>query len=395
MKILTINVLYPPLIGGGAEIIMQHLCKELKKRGHEINVLTFSDKKRTEEYIEGVKVYRERIPNIYLPYFHNKQKPSFIKRRLWHLIDIYNPFSKKIVKKYMKEIKPEIVICHNIYGWSPSIWLSVYKKGIPLIQFLHDQYLLCPINMFKNNIVCQNRCITCSIMRYPHKVLSNKVTAVVGCSQFILNKLLSYGYFKTTLIKRVIYNSRKIDTGSGTPRKLNKNIHIGFIGSIEPNKGIEVLLRAFSRIETPNIWLFIAGSGNLNYVNYLKKKYKNSNLLWEGWTKPEEFFKKIDFLVVPSIWEESFGIVIIESFAFGIPVIGSRIGGTPEIIEENLNGLLFEPGNYEELAEKILKMSGNIIEWKKKYKVIQKSAAKFLDYNSWINEWEELINEVR
>jgi len=383
-------------VGGGAEVIIENINQGLKERGHEINVLTFTDKEPTEEEIEGIKVYRERIPNLYLPYFHNKQMPSpSLLIRLWHFIDVYNPFSKKIVEKYLKKFKPEVVICHNIAGWSSSVWPSVYEKGTPLIQVLHDQNLLCPSGMFRNNKVCQKRCIPCSIMRYPYKVLSNKVTAVVGVSKFILKKLLSYGYFKSTPIKRVIYNSTKIATEEAAPRKVDKNVHIGFIGYIAPHKGIEVLLQAYSKIKSSKIRLYAAGSGDVDYVNYLKTKYKNPNLIWMGWVKAEEFFKEIDLLVVPSTLEESLGVVVLEASAYGIPVIGSKIGGIPEMMEEDVNGLLFEPGNYEELAKKVLEMSDNIEEWKKKYKEIRKSAERFLDYNRWIDEWDELLSEVK
>jgi len=392
-KILAINVLYYPLVGGGAEITIKNLYEGLAEREYEINVLTFTDNKQVYEEINRVKVFREKIPNLYLPLFINKKKPSILIRRLWHLIDVYNPLSRKLVENYIDKIKPDIIISHNIPGFSPSIWSAAYSKGIPLVQVLHDLYLLCPTNMFKENRICKERCIKCSLARLPHKILSNKVSAVVGISKFILNKALTYGYFLNTPIKTVIYNSRNIKISETKPRKFDGNVHFGFIGNIAPNKGLEVLLKAYMKIKNRNTRLYIAGSGEIKYVNYLKSKYKDNSIIWLGWIKPGEFFQIVDFTVVPSIWYEALGMVVVESLAYGIPVIASNIGGIPEMVEENVNGLLFEPGNDEDLANKLVLVSEKITFWKEKAEIIKKRAKKFIDFDSWLDKWEELVSK--
>ncbi len=395
MKILSVNVLYYPLIGGGAEITIQNIYEGLSARGHNVNVLTFTDKETSQDNINGIKVYREQIPNLYLPYFREKKRPNTLKRRLWHLVDIYNPFSKKILEKYIKKINPDVITFHNIPGFSPSVWNVSNAKKIPMVQVLHDLYMLCPTNMFKNNQACKDRCTICKVMRVPHRALSNKLTAVVGVSKFILDKYMSYGYFKDVPFKKVIYNSRNYKKNSDIKtREYDGNIHFGFIGNIAPNKGLETILKAYLKVKSNNIKLFIAGSGESSYVEYLKNKYKDESIVWLGWVKQDEFFEKVDFTVVPSIGYESFGTVIVESFSFGIPVIGSNIGGIPEIIKKGGNGLLFEPGNVDDLAYKLSEVSKNIKHWKNKYLEIKKSAEGFLDYNSWINKWEELLDRV-
>ncbi len=394
MNILAVNVLYHPHIGGGAEITIKNLYEGLLERGHVINVLTFNDTSITSENINGVIVHREKIPNVYLPYFIGKKRPNFLKRRLWHLIDIYNIAGKKLIEKYIDIIKPDIVIFHNIPGFSPSVWELPKSKGIPSVQVLHDLYLLCPRNMFKNNKVCIDRCTTCKLMRIPHKNLSNKLSAVVGVSNFIINKYLQYGYFEKVKIREVIYNSRKFKPFEQKRNKLRKydgTISFGFIGNIAPNKGLEVLLKAYKKIKNKHTRLVIAGSGNIGYVEYLKKNYSDDSIIWLGWVNQDDFFSKVDFTVVPSIWYEALGMIVVESFSYGIPVIGSRIGGIPEMVEENNNGILFEPGNYNELAEKLEDVAKNIIFWKENSDNIIKSAQKFLDYKRWIDKWEELL----
>ncbi len=392
MRILFINVLYAPFIGGGAEIILKSLVEGAHDLGHEVKVLSFWDKDDREEIIDGIPVYRAKIPNVYLPY--GKIRQPFLKRRLWHILDIYNPLSKKIVLKQIRDFKPDIISIHNTQGWSCSIWDAVLESNVPAIQVLHDLYLLCPTNMFKNNVICKKQCLTCKLMRLPYKSKSNNIKAVVGVSNFILNKLLSYGYFKDVPIKKVIYNSRKLSNFIVERRTDSKHINFGFIGTLAPNKGIEVLLRAYHKIKKPNYKLFVAGAGKQDYEEYLKSKYKDDSIIFMGRVEPMDFFEKVDVTIVPSIWYEPLGMVVVESFAFGIPVIGSNIGGIPEMIINGVNGMLFDPYKEGDLEEKLLKFEDNISDWKNKSEIIKQSAQKFLDYEGWLNQWEELYKLV-
>ncbi len=392
MRILFINVLYAPFIGGGAEITLKNLVEGTYDLGHEVKVLSFWDKDDKEEVIDGIPVYRAKIPNVYLPY--GKIRQPFLKRRLWHILDIYNPISKKIVLKQIADFKPDIISIHNTQGWSCSIWDAVSESNVPAIQILHDLYLLCPTNMFKNNVICKEQCLTCKIMRFPCKSKSNQLKAVVGVSNFILDKYLSYGYFKNVPIKKVIYNSRKLDSTIVERKTDPRYINFGFIGTLAPNKGIEVLLRAYHKIKKPNYKLFVAGAGKQDYEEYLKSKYKDDSIIFMGKVEPKYFFEKVDVTIVPSIWYEALGMVVVESFAFGIPVIGSNIGGIPEMITEGVNGMLFDPYKEGDLEEKLLKFEDNISDWKNKSEIIKQSAQKFLDYKGWLNQWEELYKLV-
>jgi glycosyltransferase involved in cell wall biosynthesis len=89
---------------------------------------------------------------------------------------------------------------------------------------------------------------------------------------------------------------------------------------------------------------------------YMAEYAVPSNVRFNGWMNSSElpeFYKKARFIVVPSLWYEPFGLVTVEAMGHGLPVIASRRGGLPEIVEDGVTGLLFEPGNAEDLAEKI------------------------------------------
>ena len=392
MKILHVNVMYYPYIGGGAEIILKDLVEGLAKRGYTVKVLSFWDKEDKEEVINGVYIYRAKIPNLYLPY--RSVSRSYIKRRIWHILDIYNPIAKRIVLKQINEFKPDIVTIHNTHGWSCSIWDAVKEANVPAIQVLHDLYLLCPTNMFKSGKACENRCLMCKIMRLPYEYKSNNLKAVVGVSRFILDKLLGYNYFQKTPIKRVIYNSRRLDNIIGLRKVDTKFINLGFIGTLAPNKGIELLLKSYHKVKKTNYRLYVAGSGKKEYEEYLKSKYSDPSIIFMGRVEPHEFFEKVDVTIVPSIFYEPLATVVIESFAFGIPVIGSNIGGIPEMIVEGINGILFDPYKEGDLEEKIINFEQNIEVWRNKSEEIKQSAQKFLDYENWLTQWEELYLEV-
>jgi glycosyltransferase involved in cell wall biosynthesis len=391
MNILFINVLYEPFIGGGTEIILKQLVEGAHKCGHNVKVLSFWDKVDKEEVINNIAVYRAKIPNLYLPY--GKIRQSFLKKVLWNILDIYNPRSPKIVLKVIKDFKPDLVNIHNIYGWSCSIWDIIGDANIPAIQVLHDLYLLCPINMFKYNVICKKQCLSCKIVRFLYKLKSNKLKAVVGVSNFILNKYLSHGYFQNVPIKKVIYNARKLDTN--IKKKINLNyINFGFIGSLSPHKGIEILLKTYHKIKKSNYKLFIAGSGKKHYEQFLMSKYKDDSIIFMGKVNPEDFFKRVDVTIVPSIWYESLGTIVVESFAFGIPVIGSNIGGTPEMVIEGVNGMLFDPYKAGDLEKTMLKFENEVDYWRNNSECIKQSAQKFLEYEGWLKQWEELYSIV-
>lgn len=395
MKILVINMLYYPYIGGGAEITIRNLYEGLRKRGHEISVLSLLEKNRreTKEEIQGITVYRKKIKNIYLPY-GDKIRPVFLKV-IWHIIDIYNPLIKNDIMKVINDVKPDIVMLHNTSGYSIYLYDILYKLKLLFIQVLHDQYLLCPTSMFKNNKICSNRCWQCRMLRLPYKVRSSKAAAVVGVSRFVLHKFLLYGYFKKTPIKRYIYNSRDFSFKIKTRlRQYDGEIVFGFIGTLAPNKGIEFLLKAFRKVGKKNWHLLVAGKYKGDYGLYLRNTYKDKNINFLGSVSPQNFFPNIDASIVPSIWEEPLGMVVVESFYFGVPVIGSNLGGIPEMIQDGRNGVLFNPYKDGELENKMVEFEINLQFWKDKRRYIQKTAEKFLNYSRWIDEWEELIQKV-
>jgi len=204
--------------------------------------------------------------------------------------------------------------------------------------------------------------------------MSQKVNAVTGISKYILDKHLSNGYFRGAKIKETIYNP--IEKISGATRPDAPPIRFGYVGSLMPHKGIELLLQTFINLKHRDAILLIFGkSPNPDYEQTLRKKYEGERIRFMGFRKPEEIYPQIHVLVVPSLWNEPFGRVIPEAYSFGVPVIGSRRGGIPEIIIHGETGFIFDtPSELQERLEffienphEMIRMGDNALEFAKRF----------------------------
>jgi glycosyltransferase involved in cell wall biosynthesis len=364
MKILIFNTLYFPHHIGGAEKSVQLLAEGLVKLGHQTSVLTISNEDSVSD-VNGVKVYYIKTKNIYGT---KATSPPTLAKPFWHLLDAYNPFYAPIIRKILLAENPEIIHTNNLAGFSVQIWQIAKEFNIPVIHTLRDYYLLCPKStMYKKGENCSFRCLDCQLYSISKKIMSEHVSAVCGISNFILQKHLNEGYFKQALQKQVIYNTVTkaliAPLGKNSCSSQRKDsIKFGFVGQISPAKGIEPLLKAFD--ENNEIFkghsLHIFGkSSDPGYEAYLRATYTRKNIFFEGHQRAEEIYPKIQVVIVPSEWNEPFGRIIIEAYAYGKFVIASNKGGIPEIIKEGVNGFIYDPENSAALVEKMCKIIKN------------------------------------
>ena len=398
MKILFINSLYEPNVIGGAETILRSHVNALKARGIEVAVLTLDPEPGLgSDLVDGVRVWRAGLKNSYWPF--GAEKPPGWRRGVWHLIDIYNPLMLGAVEEVLGAEKPDLVCTHNLAGWSAAAWSVPHRLGIPIVQVLHDPYLLCPrSNMFSNGAPCVRQCLKCRVMRLFHPHWSNQVSAVVGVSRYVLEKTVQKGYFGKVPIREVINNARELGAppllASAGPKTAPGRVSFGYIGSLMESKGIELLLDSFVR-RAPEGWtLLVAGSGKAEYVAQLKERYRHDRVSFIGRVAPEQFFQQVDCTVVPSIWGDTFPGVVFESFFYGVPVLGSRRGGIPEMIGEGANGVLFDPAEPGGLERAMDQVAGEIDSWRRAAPAIREQAAHFFDVAGWTERWISLYRRV-
>jgi glycosyltransferase involved in cell wall biosynthesis len=352
MKIAIFSNLYSPNILGGAEKSTQLLAEGLLKKGLKPIVITTADRSYVD-HVNGVKVYYVHYANLYWRYKSREQ--WLLKKLPWYLIDIFNPFILKEIKKVIQKEKIEIAHTNNICGFSVSIWKLLHDNDIPILHTIRDYYLLCANSaMFKNDKSCGSQCLTCAIFSVAKRYMSNYVSGVAGASGFILKKHEEYGFFRNAIVKETIYNpifpesAKNLQTLNKTyPNRLN----FGYVGLLSPHKGTEFLLRTFNKFKNANLLLYGIGKTK-KYEEYLRGTYNSPNIKFMGWVSDiEQIYKNMDVLIIPSLWNEPFCRCALEGYYYGIPVIASCVGGMSELVDEGRTGFTFKPGDENGLLD--------------------------------------------
>ncbi len=286
---------------------------------------------------------------------------------------IYSIECRKYFGNLLEIFKPDIVHAHNIYGrLTTSILDEGNRRKVPVVMTLHDYKLICPSYLlFHNGCVCERckgkrfyhcviqRChkksITASIVytveSYFNKIFDKDKTVryFICPSRFLREKHLQAGISE----KRLIYVPNFIEPKNFTPDYTHDN-YILYCGRLSREKGVLTLLKATKSLD---IILRIVGDGPMRdeYERFVRENRMN-NVVFEGYKSGDELknlWKRAVFIVFPSEMYENAPMSILESFAYGKPVIGSNIGGIPEMIIDGETGLLFTPGDSEELRGKI------------------------------------------
>jgi len=365
MKILQINNCH--YRRGGADAVYLNTINLLKERGSQ--VVEFSQKSENNE------------PSDYEPFFVEEFDPlklSFIKKILFTPRQLYSFETAKKLEKLLSQEKPDVAHIHLYKGvLTVSVLRTLKKKKVPVCITLHDYGLICPRNILfdGDNNICE-KCIrgsawSCVVKRCNRKNLfysainfieytfintffkpERYINVAVPVSKFNLRKHSERKGLKDRLIH--LYNfSPELEVN--TPR-YEKGEYFIFYGRLSNEKGINTLIDAFKQLKH-NFKLKIVGAGQLE--NDLKKRLLDErieNIEMLGYKSGKELnqlIKKSSFIVVPSEWYENNPMTIVEGFSFGKPVIGSDIGGIPELIVEGETGYVFEMANKDDLARKV------------------------------------------
>lgn len=343
MNVLFVNTLYSEYRIGGAEISVQNLAEQLCKDGYTVGVIAIGEENKFF-ILNGVKVWILKIQNIYWP-FHSKEV-SLTEKLRWHFKDISNDGYNASVIQIFNEFNPDVVHTNNLSGISVKLWNLAQNSNIKIVHTLRDYYLFCPkITMYKNNKCCKSQCLECNILSVNKKWASKNIDYVVGISNYILELHKKMGYFKHSKAQ-IIYNGFKLEGNNKRPSKYSRESHIniGFIGQINSSKGIELLFKALGLLTDYSNWtLHVAGNIKADEKENLRTLGKfNDRVIFQGYVPVEQFLESIDLMVVPSLWQEPFGRVVLEGIINKTPVLASKRGGIPELLKNN-KSFLFEP----------------------------------------------------
>ena len=359
-RILIANKFYYPR--GGDCIVAMNLERLLKEQGHEVAVFAMQYPENVES---GWNSYYASQVDFAGP-LGNKLNAA---KRLMGWGDIKVSFTK-----ILNDFKPDIVHLHNIHSYlSPVLAQLAKSRGCRVVWTLHDYKLVCPsyaclldgkpcekcLGRGKMHVL-KNRCMKGSLaasamayieaLKWNRNVLNRCSDAFICPSNFMASKMRKDGFDPQKLY--VVCNH--ID-----PEKLalvnsldstRENYYV-YVGRLSAEKGVETLLNVASKL--PYI-LKVAGDGPLR--KQMEDQYAGSkNIKFLGHQDAIQVAKllsKARFSVVPSEWYENNPLSVIESLCAGTPVVGARIGGIPELIDES-NGIIFTSGNRAELKAAI------------------------------------------
>lgn len=332
MHVVLINSYYHPHEPGGAERSVRSLAEGLVAIGHRVTVIALGDKRHSYQ-VNGVAVEQLPIRNRYLPL--GRGHDGGLGKLQWHARDSYNSAAGRDIERLLRQLRPDLVHSHNLGGFSVAAWAAVKRLGLPLVHTTRDFYLLCPKTTMqgRGDSSCASPCAACRPFAWPRRRASRLVDHVVGISHFILKRHLDNGYFPTAS-SSVIYNG--YDAPAVAFKPPGDVLTLGFIGRLAPAKGVGMLLDALALLVADNVpvQLLIAGEGDSDYVAQLKQQAEKLPVTFVGHQQPAEFFRQIDIAVVPSIWNEPLGRVVIEAMANGKPVVATPVGGIPELMND-------------------------------------------------------------
>jgi glycosyltransferase involved in cell wall biosynthesis len=375
LKIMLVNTLYPPEIMGGAEVSVSLLARALVRMGHQVTAVCLHRAAgQSVDEVDGVRIYRLPIDNAYWP-FGQTSKPSAWRRLGWHVRDTWNRGAARRFGKILDAETPDVVHTNNLTGFSVSLWAEAKQRRIRVVHTLRDYSLLCRrATLFRNGATCDQRCSACYTLTIPYLYSSHLVDAVASNSRFVLDQHQKRGYF-AGIPDRVIYNIAD-PTGTASPSNSpSDDLVFGFIGRLENEKGIQIILRAVELLPDTGWRLRIAGKGLEHYVQQLKAGCTNPRVEWLGFTKPQDFYASIDVCLVSSVWPEPLPRTLIESISAGRATICSTAGGIPEISGMSALVGTYEPNDHQKLAELMRKAISETTRWKR----IQPVQPEFLD----------------
>jgi len=358
MHILIANNIYPPIMAGGAELIVAWLSEGLAARGHRVTVVSTCGpdmQPYPDEVRNGVTVVRFFPRNVYWNFAREAQKRH--RRVVWHLRDAWNRDAGRRFHAVLDQAPPDVVHTHLIDGFSATIWRRAWQAGIPIVHTAHDYHLLCPraFLLTRDWRICRQPALACRAYRAWHLRTCGDVDHFVSPSRFLLELHVRAGL----AVRRtsVIFNGIPLPDNAETVRRERERRRgrrrVLMLTRLTVEKGVRVAVRAVATLpRTCDFELVIAGRGPLE-TEVRQAAENDPRIHFVGYVTGEAkaaLLASADYLLIPSLWYENAPVSVIEAAAYGLGVICSRIGGLPELVREGRTGLLFEPGDAGDLA---------------------------------------------
>ncbi len=365
MKVLMINKFLHP--NGGSETYIFKLGEELKCQGHEVQYFGMEHEGRCVG--NSVDAYTSDMD------FHGG---SIISKLSYPLKTIYSSEARKKIRLVLDDFQPDICHLNNFnYQLTPSIILEIRKweketnHRVKIIFTAHDYQLVCPNHMLYNpntNEVCEKcigghflnctkgKCIHGSMAKsligtmeasfWKWKNVYEQIDTIICCSRFMKSKMDTNPIFAN---KTIAMHNFTDFTSVG---EREKGEYVLYFGRYTEEKGVDYLIEACKKL--PNIPFVFAGNGPLAELMENVKNIKNVG--FQSSVNLNELIRKAKFSICPTVVNENCPFSVMESQELGTPVLGTKVGGVPELIEDEVTGRLVDSKDADMLADVIQDM---------------------------------------
>jgi glycosyltransferase involved in cell wall biosynthesis len=347
MNILIVHNTYRQ--PGGEDVVVAQESTLLEKNGHRVTIYA-----RNNEEIDELSL---------------GEKLGLIGR----IISAKD--TKLSVRRLIRDLKPDLVPVHNTFAVvSPSVFEACHEEDVPVVHTLHNYRLLCPAATFyRDGRNCQE-CVTRSLLssvqhacyrdsrvisaavalmlktHRARQTWNRRIDAYIALSRFAKNRFVQCGI----PANKIYVKPNFVDPDPG--ERSGPGDFALFVGRLVPEKGASTLLKAWQLLPC-SIPLVIAGDGPMRgplESEIAEKGLQSVRLAGQlGRSAVYDLMKRAAFLIVPSAWEEPFGLVVAEAFACGTPALAASVGGIPEMVDDQVTGLRFAPDDPKDLAKKI------------------------------------------
>jgi glycosyltransferase involved in cell wall biosynthesis len=350
-------------VTGGAEVFGHEVARVLANLGHEVAFICTQSEKNPQT-----------IWGKYFPKAVDYKNGPLISRVLKFKGLVYSQPAKASMRQILNDFRPDIVHCFSIYGGlTPSILDACHSAGVPVVMSCNDYKHICPnYKLYHHGRICEeckggrfyraavNRCCKDSIVistassieAYVHNWLNlykKNIHTFLFASEFMLNKTNEFwgdATIKSGILKNPFHAPSHEYHGEYEDYFL-------YFGRLIEEKGVDVLIMAMKKV--PEAHLKIVGDGpDGSRLRTMVKDNGIGNVTFLGPLWGDELntvLFRCRAVIVPSLWHENFPYVILQSFAVGKPVIGTRRGGIPELVKDKQFGLIYDPLDVEELPE--------------------------------------------
>lgn len=311
---------------------------------------------------------------------------------------VYNGSAARALDRLLTEHKPDIAHIHLFWGGLSSSILGVLKRHkVPIVHTAHDYRMICPAYTLRrtDGTICNScyggnylHCIKhrCSKGSFVHSALMSAefffrnwfIRPLEAIDGIVFVSRFSYEQHLTAMpalaAKRTLVAHNAIDALPESAISKTMGNYYLYFGRLSQEKGLVTLINTFNAL--PHLQLKIVGEGPMTDT---LKAIAGANIEFCGYQSGDTLratIRDCKAIIVPSEWYENNPMTIIEASAAGIPAIGARIGGIPEIIVEGRTGYIFTPKSVEELTEAVSKLESLTSE---QYEVMSQNCREFAD----------------